>query len=55
VMCIFSWPVLSEKAAIVNRPMVEAPFIMVRSQKVWRGLLEDCRMCNGTLEPSRVP
>lgn len=33
-ICIFRGPVLSEKLAIVIRPMVEAPFIMVRSQNV---------------------
>jgi hypothetical protein len=54
-ICMFKGPVLSEKAAMVSRPTVEAPFMMVRSQNVWSGLLSEFAMCTGTREPSRVP
>lgn len=54
-MCILSGPVLSEKAAIVRRPIVDAPFMIVSSQKVWRGLEVDLSAWTGAREPLRVP
>ena len=47
-MCMFSGPVLSEKLAMVIRPMVDAPFMMVRSQKVCKGFESASMMWIGT-------
>lgn len=54
-ICIFSWPVLSQKAAMVSRPKVEAPFKIARSQKVWRGASLGETYLMGATVPSRVP
>src|SRR5689334_21375165 len=57
-MCMLSGPVLSENVARVKRPMVEAPFMIVRSQKVWSGLSFTPFVGAGpptTLETLRVP
>lgn len=57
-MCMLSAPVLSENVARVKRPIVEAPFMMVRSQKVWSGLSLTPLVGCGTdtiLETLRVP
>jgi hypothetical protein len=52
---MLSCPVLSEKVAMVSRPIVEAPFMIDKSQNVSRGLLLGSISTIGVLDPSRVP
>jgi hypothetical protein len=54
-LCMLSAPMLSEKWARSMRPMVEAPFMMVSSQKVSMGLLVGSAGVIFEVTPSRVP
>lgn len=53
---MLSGPVLSENVASVSLPTVDAPFMMVKSQKVCKGLsVTACDTVRTILLDSRVP